>query len=141
MSIKYLVKKGKPCFEFCIVGEHKVIDNAVEDITSAIEKISGAKFETFRITAKEALTGKNKVVFTTFDSCKELKEIFPDEYNFLYGSDGFTVKEYKDNVFIVSHMPRGVYRRSIHARSRRRSCRGSDTPSPSIRRRALQDNR
>lgn len=109
MSIKYLVKKGKPCFEFCIVGEHKVIDNAVEDITSAIEKISGAKFETQKITAERILTVKNKVVFTTFDSCKQLKQIFPDEYNFLYGSDGFTVKEYKDNVFIVSHMPRGVY--------------------------------
>lgn len=49
------------------------------------------------------------IILATFENIPSLKEILSEDYQYLYDSDGFSIRQINNNIFITSHMPEGLH--------------------------------
>lgn len=85
----------------------KSVYNAVIEINKSVELITGTKVPISQVDCFDFVT--NGVIFATFDDLADLASVFSVEMETLKETDGFVIKEYKSNLYILSHKPAGVF--------------------------------
>lgn len=81
------------------------IKKAVEEVIKTIDLLTGVKITSHYIDNLESVS--NAIILTTFDKLD--KKLFKDDYNYLLGTDGFAVRNYLGNLYIISHTAGGVF--------------------------------
>lgn len=109
MSTIYLTKNGFPEVTVCLLRETALqIEQAAIEFVKTIKLISDAEIATVYEESKET-NGKMVICLSTFAENPNLQKCFPQDYQYLLGSDGFAIRRKGEKIYIFSHKPEGVY--------------------------------
>ncbi len=105
----WMVLSGKPKTVFYVMpNASATVWTAAKEISKTLYRITGAEIPV--VQRDFALVeGKNNVFFATIDEFPALKDWFPQESAFVMDHDGFSVRSWKDNNYIFSATPAGVF--------------------------------
>ena len=102
-----LIEKGKSYFKFYIKDDCSgIVKTAAADVADGIRRITGVLPETQKVDGFDKVNGG--IILAKF-SDGNFADKFKSEYDYLNGSDGFTVKNVDGNIYVLSHCDAGVF--------------------------------
>ena len=103
-----VISKKKPLLNFCVkTGCSDIIRTAVEDVNDAIEKITGVRLGVVETENLKSVDGC--IIPALFSDNDGFNKWFKKESQYLLGSDGFAVKPFAGNLYVLSHCESGVF--------------------------------
>ena len=102
------IKDGTALMEiYTLKDADEAIVQAANGFAQAAETVTGVR-ASVRIVSDFSHI-KNGVILTMFDADDTLKQLFREDFDDLAGSDGFAVRVWNTNVYVLSHVASGVY--------------------------------
>ena len=109
MSSLFLTKSGYPeTVVFTFRDTVLQIKQAAVELVRAVKLISGADIDIVNDKTLSDADG-TMICLSTFIENPELKQLFPEDFEYLLGSDGFAVRRKAKRIYVFSHLAEGVF--------------------------------
>ena len=109
MSSLFLTKNGySETVVFTFRDTVLQIKQAAVELVRAVKLISGADIDIVNDKTLSDADG-TMICLSTFSENPELKQLFPEDFEYLLGSDGFAVRRKAKRIYVFSHLAEGVF--------------------------------
>lgn len=103
-----VISKKKALMNFCVKeGCSDILLTAANDVNDAIEKITGERLGVIKTKNFKGI--KDCIVLALFSDDERFDEFFEKESRYLKDSDGYTVKYFGGDVYVLAHCAAGVF--------------------------------